>query len=60
MFFFFFFFYKGFDVDWDNLGYQFAALNFAWQPHFDPHQSKEEMLMELTQAAIDEYNEENV
>ncbi|CAH2078998.1 unnamed protein product, partial [Thlaspi arvense] len=51
---------EGFDVDWDSLGYQFAATNFEWEPHCDPHQSKEELLRLLTQTAIDEFNEEHI
>ncbi|CAH2078997.1 unnamed protein product [Thlaspi arvense] len=50
---------EGYDVDWDSITYDFAAVKFEWGGDFDDVISNDELLKRLIESAIGEENEEN-
>ncbi|CAA7055743.1 unnamed protein product [Microthlaspi erraticum] len=50
---------EGYDVDWESIEYDFAAVKFEWGGEFDDERSNEELMDLLIKTAIDEENEES-
>ncbi|CAL9225531.1 unnamed protein product [Arabidopsis halleri] len=49
---------KGYDVDWDNLDFNFPAVRFEWASGLSARHTNIELLNLLIETAIDEENEE--
>ncbi|CAH8276523.1 unnamed protein product [Arabidopsis lyrata] len=49
---------EGYDVDWDNLDFNFPAVRFEWASGLSARHTNIELLNLLIETAIDEENEE--
>ncbi|XP_010434927.1 PREDICTED: uncharacterized protein LOC104718820 [Camelina sativa] len=49
---------EGYDIDWDNLDYNFPAVKFEWASDLSRKRTNQELLDLCIKTAIDEENEE--